>query len=299
MKPIVHDGISDSNRLGTPQMLLVNEDCYRIEDGFLCQDLRVRDENKDSIFRPINTPELPWVFAKVSDESKALEFAKTYGLPGFKETVSPKAWSPQEYPFYLGLGHTQDPIDWVLAHAHNVRLILEISARINQPNELANYLKRLLVGDTGSRANATPHILYTSIERSGRHPMHHSILVDPCSDLAIRWAALLMIKNILNTNLHGISNVVEINQTTENINEPHQFTRRLEGHCLLDFIYWLASESVLNDSVRFCDHCGNPFVATHRKARYCPPRRNQGQVSPCMNRAKQARYKRKQKASEC
>jgi hypothetical protein len=100
--------------------------------------------------------------------------------------------------------------------------------------------------------------------------------------------ALFIISDILNGNLSGC--VREL-IPAPNWDHPVRLDSGFSFHNLMDCIYWLLADAIVIAKVRHCLHCGKPIIAPSDRVKYCPPPMGSHSVSPCMNRAKQQRFR--------
>ena len=288
---------SDAWGRSSPTLWCVWED-YWIQDGFI--DVAVEGDSpgerflnsqnmtKDLYF-PINRPELPSEFAKIAsgEERDILDFVKTYGLLGYDGVMRTTLRSdslvvdmPDTPESLLGKG---DPVVWVLAHARNVRLALDLAARLGDTPHLEVFLQGLIrEGPEGKR------IYFEMIRRNDRWPM----IGWPISKHSSQDHAYFIIEHILNWNTSGT--VFKV-MAAENADGETTLTRYLNPYTLLDVVYLHLADSIVGGMVRICEYCKRPFVPPNRKYKFCPPKKDNDGVSPCMNRAKNARHRQRHK----
>jgi hypothetical protein len=135
-------------------------------------------EEEIDLYHPAARPELPTEFAKVAsgEESDLLDFSQTYGLPDFDCVMGSAPRQDLITAYYLGKdlafldAYTPgrgDPIDWVLAHARQVRLVLGLVKRLPDESELEAFLQTLIRdGPKGKK------IYFEIIKRNERWPLY-------------------------------------------------------------------------------------------------------------------------------
>ena len=251
-------------------------------------------DSPGELYFPLSCPELPGAFAAVDGSEEAvLEFVRRYGLLGFHECVT-------------GAANRGEPISWVLAHARNVKLALEFAHASRDEGEAENALQKITVRyPTGgyhlihplalrdrdvpvvSRGLAT--ILQTEIG------IPRALLPDP------REAALQVVAAIISRNLegNGIYRRLGTRKLSNKAESRVVLASEFASRSLLDAIYWLLADAVVEARVRRCAYsrCRRFFVATHERMRYCPPLMGE-KVSSCGNRDKQRRFADKKRARQ-
>jgi hypothetical protein len=273
------EDVQVSRARGMSRVWWVAED-YTIQDGVIYQyhaGLRVPSSlptNSEAQYLPLSRPELLSEFPRLVDatEPDLLKFVKRYGLLGYPQA--------QDTP---GL-HDGDPVSWVLAHAATLKLVMELAAALNEPMRLNSTLERL----TERHHTGQLGIVYTIAERGELYlrTIHARKLDNP------QEQALKIVADILNRNLKGISRYVELEQQPDG---RLGLTSLFAPRNLLDCIYSMAADAVVARKIRMCTYCGRPFVAISDRMQYCPPRMGLRSVSPCMNNAKQKRFKQKRR----
>jgi hypothetical protein len=275
-------------------------DDYRVESGAVVPVMRgkpiyyptdIHGDEGANDYMPGSRPELPGEFAKVAGgtDKEILDFVRRYGMLGYHE-----AWRVEELGAAFGaLGYDAkvkgDPVHWILAHAANVKLVLQLANALTDPNQTKIEIQNLIVHNPETR---TAHLSFAKAGRASVYPSQNQMRIfdDP------RECALKIISAILNDNLTGISRglLIEYNTKTRQPDSTPIF-RPLN---LLDCVYWHLTDAVIGAKIRTCENpkCRRFFNATHRRMKYCPPPMGQAGVSRCMDAAKhQAKPKQNKK----
>jgi hypothetical protein len=214
-----------------------------------------------SSYLPLTRPELPAEFAKVAagDDASVLAFVRRYGLLSAYDLI----------PSTAG-----DPVAWIVAHARAVKLVSDLAWALDRPPDLA----RMVEGLTVREATGQESVIVLCPQRRETRPR---VLIVPPDDP--RTMALGIIAHLMNPNLAGVSRQLRVEQS--------QLVSGFVPQRLLDFLYWLLADAIVDAKLRPCRACGRFFIATHRRMQFCPRPMGQWGVSACMNRAKQARFK--------
>jgi hypothetical protein len=227
-------------------------------------------------------PGLPGEFANVAtgDEQVLLEFFQRYGMLGFERYVGVEEAVRQGLYNRKNRG---DPVRWVVTHAGNVKMILRLTAALQSQDELKDILRSM---SDDHREVEVPHVEWASPKRGS---CIVSTEYEPLQDL--RRTALTIITTSLSRNLSGSQRNLEIEGAQRHWHAQNSFRSRT----LLDRIYWLLADAVTGQRVRTCANprCERPFIVTHESEAYCPPAGGMKGVSPCMNRDKVRRARKK------
>ncbi len=228
-------------------------------------------------------PDLPSAFAKLADgdESAICDFFVRYGLLGFMHYVDVQeaerrgVYDPKK---------PGEPVRWVLTHSKNVEMILRLVAELDHPTELKKIICSMTVSESG----------VASVE--WRAPRRGTCAVSTVSEHVgdCRSTAVTIAANALRQNLGGTQRSVSTQKTDDGWRLKTEFIPRT----LLDWIYWLLADAVTAQRVRICANarCKRPFIVTHERETYCPPAWGMKGVSPCMNRDKVRRARKKRSA---
>ncbi len=254
---------------------------HRVVDGVLVEDGPVA-----ALYVAMAHPELPAELARVHSADDAVAFAGRYGLLGFREQildmgdVMPAAQLTVARQFNRqrrkqGEG---DPIEWVLAHAAAVRLVLALAhgLKLNDARQLSRTLAPY-------RAQHQGVAVITVREARPAEPVpsliDFPINVDEAPALARRIVA-----ELVNANLRARRRIAR------------ETLRPYFGlYALIDCVYWLLADEVSGGRLRQCPTCEGIFTATDDRMKYCPPARGLEGPSRCMNRAKVRRWREEKK----
>jgi hypothetical protein len=283
---------------------------YRIEGGHVCPV-----GNTTATYLPARRHELPAALARVDGDARVIDFVRRYGLLGYGQAYSPEervgvrhldVWfgieGTERQAALRALGSSReareapgDPVDWVLAHAATVRLVINLIGTFDDEAALRGVLQTLRVRDE----QGVVGYAYQYAERGRREP-HLYRMIDLGG--SPQEVAGQIVSHVLVANLSGTSR--QIVADWGQAENRFQFVSLFSPRNLLDTIYWQLADVAVGGDVRRCADptCGAWFVATHAKMKYCPPPRGYYQpdddrdpVSPCMNRHKQRQYAAKRR----
>lgn len=238
-------------------------------------------------YQAIERVELPNVIAKLNtdDEDAIIEFASTYGLFGYSATLGDddrSQWGPDN----------KEPLWWIKQHVETVSLVLEmaeclVEADVEKRSEkaaaiyeahLTDNLSEFGIGGNGER---TP--VFSFAARGKR-----SLFANPTPVSAgLEWVSYATCE-ILSHNLQGV------------VRQPMRNGYKVKsGFCfeaLIDAVYWQIQNGIDGGSLKLCDECKKPFIATHGRQKFCPPRyiyKGHEQESTCAIAHRQRKYRNK------
>jgi len=171
-----------------------------------------------------------------------------------------------------------------------------LRAVLDDNSAISARLQELVVKESKTGAES---LLLQVAQRGYTYPSESSFRIfdDP------RETALQIISGILNNNLKGIPREIIIEWEARK--RRRELSSIFDPHNLLDSIYWLLADAVVMYTVKICKYhrCQRPFVATNERMEYCPPSIEPGKeidplnppVSPCLNRAKQNKFRNKKR----
>lgn len=265
---------------------------YRIEDGFL-----VESGDMVTAYAPMAQPELPGELAKVRSAADAEAFARRYGLLGFDMADRTLPEGLAEHVVALGREDVlqeimrdrkeyrrrlkeagpepRDPVEWVLAHAATVRVILELAHLLQDGDEAA--LSRYLDQYRAQRASGE-EVFLLRVARGGDFPPG---LAEYYPGGGVPATCRRIAAELINENLRGARRRVD--------RETLQSYFGL--YTLIGCIYWLLADGIGRKQLRQCLACGAIFTATDDRMKYCPPPMGLSGASRCMNRAKQRKLR--------
>jgi hypothetical protein len=284
------DEIPHADYLESRARLLINlfwvADDYRIEKGIVRPLMAGKPVDPGMWppnarrYLPLSRAELPAAFARAESDSDVLSLVRTYGLLGYKS-----AFHFYELPGAVGYDPritTGDPVSWVLAHARQIKLVMELAEALGDLDRLTLRLEQLAV-----RNEKGVHLVLAHAYRGFLHPAP----VQHRRTDNVRRCALEIIAHALSPNLQGVARTLIVEHVGPGLGLSNTFKPRN----LMDCIYWMLADAVTAGMVQQCAHCHRPFIA-HGKTRYCPPLLDQQGISPCMNRDKQRRFRTKARA---
>ena len=260
-------------------------------------------------YDPLDCLELPGEFAKLAsgDPDRVLAFVRQYGQLGYYfagesglESNSEERRNLRRSKYAQG-----DPFSWIVEHAKAVRLVLNLREAFNDRRRLRQQLQQLT---QNSKDRDRPRALtFSFIKRAKLEPsvLRLELLSENDQENAIR-----IISEILNPNLMGTCRVIESplqriladwmsrrigSEPTRRHTTP---ASRFRFCSLMDAIYWQLADTITEGNVKRCAYagCGNVFITTNRKRRYCPRPLGDVGESFCSNRDRQRQYQQRLKA---
>lgn len=226
----------------------VHED-YRVADGVLQP---VGDETRT--YDPLAHQEVISEYAKLNegDEAAVVQFARTWGLLGWKELTIEAMVSPVN----------GDRLPWLWGHARNVRLVLRLYHYLQKSDTkgLSQFLDSHRAPSLNPDEEDGPLI---SIELpDGLQGQQRFSWGEPATRVAPRVAEEI-IAAVINNNLQGRTHDTVLTRPL-----------RLIPDCpaLLIAVYQHLARVVAEDRVLArCQECSALFVVTDRRQKYCPP----------------------------
>ena len=242
------------------------EAAYQIKNGLLVS----APAPAPKWYFPAAVLNLPGELAGVDSEKKLLAFAAEYGALGYNYLVEPKKRQ----------GH--DPVAWALAHAHTVRVVMELMNKLQKFekerrglvwrervwNAWADYLRGLLHG---------PYAFGAQVEKSYGWQIFSGDPIEKTQTI---------LRTLINPNIKGIQRRI----LTGKHGHFHAYFRY---HALIELIYWQLANQLERGYARCCKECQRPFVAHDRRQRFCPPP-NGVKQSRCATRQKLREWRRRQ-----
>ncbi len=251
---------------------------------------------------PMSRPELPAELAKAATgaEKDLLRFTRRYGGLGYRREMlsitrvgtlldgkGAGAHSVEGTGELVpGGDEPGEPVSWLLAHAETVRLVLQLYGRLDDEPALSSFLETLKISDG-------PALLFVKAATRGRnYRTCRGLVLEP--NATSRNVAMLILTDLLNNNLSGgIRREIGPEGDSDKIQSVFRFIN------LLDCVYWHLADAVTGGWVRRCadPECGAFFAAKSERVKYCPPAMGNKGVSPCMNRHKQRKHRRKKRGN--
>jgi len=227
-------------------------------------------------YYPMGYPEIPHEFAKIADgtDEEIIAFCNTYGLLGFGDG---------------------EPLDWIRGHAANVKLVLEIAGSLNDQVALARLVDPMIGANPDpSDATGEKEARFSYFRRGERCASGASI----GPHLRRENTAIQIMHMILSDNLTGITRSLLLAEESHSTKCSARIKKlRIESgfrfKSLMDCIYWLLTDAVLSGTIKKCGYCHRQFFATHGRMNYCPPRKGIKGISPCANRGRVYRCRKK------
>jgi len=238
-------------------------------------------------YMPMARPELPGEFAKLAGQSedKYLDFFRRYGYLGYHENYDWDELVGAGVQKFHNPRLTGEPFSWVQAHASTVKLAMDLGERVNDELRLLEFMESLQVQDqdTGRKRLFVNYAI-----RGHTRPVQTEINRTAFPDY--QYIALFILAKILGENIAGQQREFLIMPKDDN--EGHGLTSVFGQRNLIGSIYWLLADAVSEESIRNCEYCHHPFVATSEKMKYCPRRMGEDGISLCLNRKKQQTWQR-------
>lgn len=94
-----------------------------------------------------------------------------------------------------------------------------------------------------------------------------------------------LVRILLETNLLGVRRVPLVV-------EGYKIRSAIRFEAMLQAVYWMLLETAEGGEMVPCQNCRTPFIRTHKKQHYCPPRSGESE-SACSRKVRQERFKAK------
>jgi hypothetical protein len=290
---------------------------YSVEDGIL----RPQGDRTRWYF-PVTARGAVSEFAAVTPGSRrdAMTFVCRWGLLG---------WYGIKHGEGGGADAGGDPLPWVWAHAHGVRIALDLCSLLRREDEdaLEQYLDGLTVTDTQAEAALRlggvlrgvilsmemPPRVKAEIVKLGsvafgasRGGQDHGFIHGARDGVSVWRApanpgeapssvARKLIGNIVNPHLRGVFAALAYEHAG-----PGQgvlgLTRHYRFDSLLSVIYYHIADIAVGGRIAVCRECGLPFVQTDRRQNFCPAPPD-ARESRCAARFHQREYRKRKGGS--
>jgi hypothetical protein len=208
------------------------------------------------LYFPFLHKEMPHHFARLyeGDNSNIINFAKSYGMLGRELLVASQIYDPNKRKGY------PETVEWIKAHSKSVHICLSIINHLKQfPHDssvnyenppLNEYLSQFLLnGNTYHLVNVGNTYEIQSITFG--------------KEIDLYKDAIRILQELINCNLCHFYRSIEL-QANGNISNNYNFT------ALIEVIYWILADTVVNGHVKQCEECGRVFIQTDKRQRYCP-----------------------------
>jgi len=230
----------------------------RLQEDILKPEEPYTEKEKASLW-PFSHPKLPYEFAKVRDSKTALRFELRYAPLGYDYLVS----NPEERK-------KGDPLDWVLEHAKFVRFALElIYAMADELEEkLIRLLKDGITKNQENHDNIAGHSIYGFSYPSGAYQKTSTARL-PLSHADALGLGRVTVTEMVNANIANIRQ--ELVPRYQDLVWVRIF------HALIEVIWSMVGDIAVKAQqegggyLRRCEWCQTPFLATHKRQRFCPP----------------------------
>ena len=259
---------------------------YRIRDGAIIPIGEPNERWKD--YAPFAYPELPTALSKLKDgdEKRVLGFVHKWGLLGYGSLLLDDTPDPYE-ALKRRAGDGRDTIEWIRKHAMTVDMILylldrrRISRENSKPDIIWDAIKDVMrpYATTGALAG----VLYA--QGSFDELKTHFVMGDPNKPEEI-LARLL--KAVIEPNIQYLRDSLLVE-------DDGSIVRSKSFPALLSVIYSHLADAATGERTyvkcRY-ERCGNYFLQTEPRQRYCPDL--PGKESLCSLRARRRRFRSKQ-----
>lgn len=255
--------------VGEPDRLTLGKTAYSVRTVYYPQLEKSLVSELAKVYRGTLTP---------------LEFVNLFGLLGHDPAAT------------VGM----DPLDWFMAHARTVAVILDLMAKLGfledvQLDEKAieSQLRSLDPGAFAAGAGlcrivvqftSTPHNLAWATWKDDGATLE--VLVPPGG---VVQAAQKLIVQLINRNLVGITPTLKFDDKTGDFSASFTF------QALFNVVYWHLREVILRGTLRTCEECGAPFIATDKRQRFCPPPEGVKESRCATRRRGRERYRNKKR----
>jgi hypothetical protein len=299
------EDIAHSRKQGFAQLWPVGDD-YEILEGRLYEI-----NTAGRYIAPAGSPQLVSELARLheGDEAVVRSFATRWGLLGWWELLQEDQGRMTSDAFVeLGRAHQRsetdsrigEPLPWIWAHAHGIRLCLEILKYLKRGDDAG--LDRWIADRRVAPLPDHPTTRLPGLRYAVGHLPYTAVVTANEEPAAMGWH---LIRMVVNPNLVGIRQVVE--PATP---EGHGVLPMRAFRALTDMAYWQLAEmawALTRDvgALGICEACGLAFKQEDRRQRYCPPPRwkdDQGRwqgptESLCAKKARMARLRQTKPAA--
>jgi hypothetical protein len=273
---------------------------YHIVDGRLGPASHTRIRH----YAPAVHPEIPGELAKLQrgDVEAVLKFARVYGELGYRAFIPHEVWARG------GAIPVGDPLLWVWAHAHTLRICLELSYRLEEGDitSLRSYVRSLHVtqadlevweswlgGPADDRHWASPDTWPTAVVAKRGEITHYQWgwlgwgSHDPLHYDDVKALARRIRRSLINANIAGIRRVL--------LDDGRNDRLFWEFRALIEMAYWHVAQAVDGKHMKRCEaeDCGAHFVQTDSRQRFCPPMFGQKGESRCAVRHRVQKHREK------
>jgi hypothetical protein len=248
-------------------------------------------------------PQIATDLAKIDGggERGVLVFAEDWGLLGYARLVeADKSLSQDERNRRLDLVLSGDPIPWIQAHAHGVRVCTElIGALTSQEPTAATDLAAYLDALAASYAHEPEAEGNPAVEHGLRHEARLLVgsgaFTRDSEAGPERGRARTLIQGVINPNLADLQPRLTDWPALDELALNYGFV------ALTDVIYWhLAQFALGRGRLARCQECHYFFPQTDRRQRFCPPAgwRGEQAESRCAMRFRTRRMRARAKTQE-
>lgn len=274
-----------------------------LEHHYIAHDKVVAEGQFIRWYNPMEARELPSEVYRLSygDKKAVLEFVSRYGLLGRTELINASIFlGPDADPV---LDNTE-PLEWIWAHAHNVRLVMDglrvLSTR--DEREAASYLHRLALPQPALfdvfppdqveeviRAHSPEGVkIYGAIVGIREHVEPRQWRYPDVMQIPAVEVVGHIVGDILNENLALASRQVFFDPASHSIKSAFQY------HALIQYVYQQLLETAEGGRIAECDECHALFIQTDGRQRFCPPRFKEKE-SRCALRYRQREWRQRRK----
>jgi hypothetical protein len=259
-------------------------DQYKIVNGAVAPI--GRPNSRWQSYSPFDFPQLPLHLAKLKDGNKdlILEFVHTWGLLGYTQLMD--CSSPESREALWGkVNRGSDPINWITHHAKIIEIVLHLLDRRSkfqrngQPKILWDAIQYIMQDHT---ALITPDIIKYALGHLNS-PLPDSITR---KNNGVKEKVAKLFKGILESNIVYLQDSLLI-EDNGNIIRSKSFS------ALLPVIYSHLADAVTGQrSYTRCsfEECGNYFIQSDPRQRYCPHPGNSKSESLCSLKARKRKF---------
>jgi hypothetical protein len=226
-------------------------------------------------------------------DAAILDFARHWGLLGYARLVhANESLSENDSAARLAETHGGDPAPWIRAHAHGIRVCLDLLVYLTSDDPDADQHLEIYLDSIRAEPEHDPTVWH-GLRHTSRHTAFGFAYTQPDESIP-RGYARTILAEIINPNLRGLTPQLDY------IYAPHGLMLVQDFVALIDLAYWQLAQFVLGQlRLARCEECGAYFSQTDKRRRFCPPDEDEDKYSKSRGKsgiesrcAKRARMRR-------
>lgn len=228
-------------------------DRYTIENGILKP---CKETSLNKLYFPYLHKEIPTHFSYLYDgkDSDIINFVNSYGMLGRDLLIASQTDDLEKRKKY------PETVEWIKAHSKSVNICLtiknhlqkfEFQSNVTYENPpLKEYLDQYILNENAYQ--------FTNV---GNTYEIQNIIFRRENNLY--KDAIRVLQELINCNLCYFYRSIEL-LDNGNLSNNYNFT------ALIEVIYWILADTIVNGRVKQCAECGRVFIQTDRRQKYCP-----------------------------